>query len=125
MGIFVFFIYLLDSNFPTYETVFIALAFVGFYLYTIIDSYKVATTKFSVKESKGETEQRKQEDLSELNDPILSITVILFGFLFLFINLDIIDWETVRLYWPLLLIIAGIKLIYNFTKKEEKHEEKN
>ena len=122
MGIFVFFIYLLDSNFPAYETVFIALAFVGFYLYTIIDSYKVAMTKFSVKDTEGETEQNKQNKLSEVNDPILSITIILFGFLFLFINLDIIDWGTVRLYWPILLIIAGIKLIYNYTKKEDKHE---
>ncbi len=124
MGIFVFFIYLLDSNLPEFEEVFVALAFTGFYLYTIIDSYKVALNSNSNKPEAIEKGKEIVENIKSDSDPILAGIVLFFGFLFLFINLDIISWKTVRLYWPLALIIIGIKIIYNYLK-EDKNEEKN
>ncbi len=120
MGIFVFFIYLLDSHLPEFEEVFVALAFTGFYLYTIIDSYKVALNNNSKKTEILEKDKETFKKLNSDSDPILAGLVLFFGFLFLFINLDIISWKTVRLYWPLALIIIGIKIIYNYLKEDKK-----
>ena len=125
MGVFVFFIYLLDSNFPDFETVFIALSFAAFYLYTIVDSYKVASSDYIKEYTDSEDEKEIVSGAKkEAPDPILATTVLLFGILFLFINLNIINWRSVRLYWPVLLIIVGIKFVYNYIK-EDKNEKKN
>ena len=120
MGIFAFFIYLLDEPaINTFEAIFLALALTGFYFYTIVEAYnkaKVSSGNLTRDKSTAKVEVKPIEQ----TDPLVSVTIILFGILFLLVNYHVINWNSVRNYWPIVLIILGGKLVYNYFKGGKK-----
>jgi hypothetical protein len=122
MGIFAFFIYLLDApGVSTFEAIFLSLALTGFYFYTIIESYNKAKALSNGNDLTTQTETEEiTKSSGEITDPLISATIVLFGILFLLINFDIINWNSIRNYWPIILIILGGKLVYNYFKGGEK-----
>jgi len=123
IGIFAFIIYLLASNPPGAQEVFLALGLTGFYVYTIIDSYNAAKRIQKAEVEEKEKKSQKKESPKSYEkpaDPVLSLIIIIFGLIFLLINLDIIEWRYIRDYWPLVLIILGGKLVYNSLKGGKK-----
>ncbi len=121
MGIFAFFIYLLDSSgLPEIEQVFLGLAFTGFYFYTIIETYNRARALSGINIDKNKVITEDSVEVGEYTDPWVSGIILLFGILFLLVNINLIRWDSIRDYWPVILIILGGKLIFNYLKGGEK-----
>ncbi len=123
MGIFALFVYLLDApHIITFEAIFLSLALTGFYFYTIVESYNKAKALADGESSTIQTEKdiTITKGSGETTDPLISATIMLFGILFLLINFDIINWNSIRSYWPIVLIILGGKLVYNYFKGGKK-----
>ena len=58
------------------------------------------------------------------NIPLAGIGLILFGLLLLLHTLDLMDFERVARYWPVLLIAAGVYLLYGrLSGRDETHGE--
>ena len=56
-----------------------------------------------------------KEDLSLFS----AIIVLVIGIVFQLANFDLITYRQVTRLWPLVLIIFGIKIVYNYFKREE------
>ena len=52
--------------------------------------------------------------------PVFAVALIIFGILLLLHTLDLLDFERVARFWPVLLIAAGVYLLYGrFTVRTE------
>ena len=120
MGFFAFLIYLLATGKASGWEPLLAIALGIFYFYTIIDTYlscKRDANAFG--EEKIGSEERAAKDAGDHRpDPFLGILFLSSGIIFLLLNYNVIQWGTVRRFWPVLFILIGGKLIWNALKKE-------
>jgi hypothetical protein len=86
----------------------------GFFIFQIIDSYNEAS-KINRNILAEENPASYKEDLSLFS----AITVLLIGIIFQLANFDLITYRQVTRLWPLVLIIFGIKIVYNYFKRED------
>jgi TM2 domain-containing membrane protein YozV len=95
------------------EIVFFGLMIAGFYFFQIFDSYNDA------KKTGGEIEKQEVTKLNKEEISLFgSIIILIIGILFLLQNLDVLRFRDIIKLWPLFLIAVGIKLIFNYLKKE-------
>ncbi len=129
LTIFAFLIVMLDSG-RGGEEIFFGIFLAGFYFFQIIDSYNEARKQSNMVSSninKDDIESdvsSKEDENSDVMSLHGAITILVIGILFLLANLDILSMRRIIKLWPLLLIAAGIKAIYESSKNKEDNDEK-
>lgn len=101
-----------EFNSSAPEIVFFGLMIAGFYFFQIFDSYNEAK-KTGYEIIKEEVTEVKKEEISLLG----SIIILIIGILFLMRNLDVLCFRDIVKLWPFFLIVIGIKLIFDYSKK--------
>jgi len=128
LTIFAFIIVILDSG-RGGEEIFFGIFLGGFYFFQIIDSYNDAkkqnnTRVSDINEDDEESDvSNNKHDESNVMSLHGAITILVIGILFLLANLDILSMRRIIKLWPLLLIAAGIKAIYESSKNKEDNNE--
>jgi len=93
----------------------------GFYIYMIFEAYHTAK-KINKKAMYGEAE----EDIEEFEEYKGSIFwgsfLVFLGVVFLLGNYDIISYSTLFNYWPVVIIIIGVKLIFEYFSRKRGKE---
>jgi len=102
-----------NANDP--DGVVFGLMIAGFFIYQIIDSYNEAS-KINQNILAEENPASQKEDLSLFS----AVVVLLIGIVFQLANFDLLTYRQVTRLWPLVLIVFGIKIVYDYFKKEEK-----
>ena len=106
----------LTSNAHDPDAVVFGLMIAGFYIFQIIDSYNDAG-RINQNTSPGEEPARGKEDLSLFS----AIVVLVMGIIFQLANFDLLTYRQVTRLWPLALIAFGIKIVFNYFKREERN----
>ena len=102
----------------------------AFYIYQIVDAVKTAKeiNRLSLYKEKEE----KPEKIEEIPPALKAGSIfwgaflLILGSIFLLANFEIIDYETIFDFWPLAIVVIGVKLIADYyfrNKDEEKTEE--
>jgi len=113
MVIFAVLIVLTDSaNDP--DAVVFGLMIAGFFIFQIVDSYNEAS-RINRNVLAEESPAGQKEDLSLF----AAITVLAIGIIFQLVEFDVLTYRQVTRLWPLVLIVFGIKIVYNYFKREE------
>jgi predicted cobalt transporter CbtA len=110
----------LTSNAQDPDTVVFGLMIAGFYVFQIIDSYNEASRLNRSPSTDGGTADGK-ENLSLMS----AIVVLVIGVLFQLVNFDLLTFRQVSRLWPLVLIAFGIKIVFNYFKREERNNGKH
>lgn len=110
----------LTSNAHDSDAAVFGLMIAGFYIYQIIDSYNEAS-RLNRGGAATEGQARGREDLSLFS----AIVVLVIGVLFQLVNFDLLTFRQVSRLWPLALIAFGIKIVFDYYKREENHHGKH
>jgi hypothetical protein len=110
----------LTSNANEPDSVVFGLMIAGFYIFQIIDSYNEAG-RINETISGEENSSGSNEDISLFS----AIVVLLIGIIFQLANFDLLTYRQVTRLWPLALIAFGIKIVFNYFKREEKTNDKH
>ncbi len=98
---------------------FAGLILAGFYFFQIFDS--VHSAKMINARAEGEALTAQELSLPTAHRPqgsvFWGIFLIALGVVFLLANFDIILYEHIFDYWPLIIIIIGVKLIFDASKR--------
>jgi len=84
------------------------------YLYNIVDAWRSASM-INARSAGGVVEA--EEDVTE--SPAWGGTLVAMGLVLLFNNLGWFDLAALRRYWPLLLVVAGVALVYGSLRKRK------
>jgi len=103
----------LTSNAYGADSAVFGLMIAGFYIYQIIDSYNEASALN--KGGAGDKASAEREELSLF----AAIVVLVIGVLFQLVNFGLLSFRQVTRLWPLALIAFGIKIVFNYYKREE------
>jgi TM2 domain-containing membrane protein YozV len=112
--VFTILIILTDNAHSADEVVF-GLMIAGFYIFQIVDSYNEAVRINKALFSHGERSGEPREDVSLFS----AVLVLAIGIIFQLANLDIITYREITRFWPLILIVFGIKAVVGYFQKEE------
>jgi hypothetical protein len=104
----------LTDNAQDPDAVAFGLMIAGFFVFQIIDSYNEAA-KINQNVLNEQNPSNVKEDLSLFS----AIIVLVIGIVFQLANFDLITFRQVTRLWPLVLIVFGIKIVYNYFKREE------
>jgi hypothetical protein len=104
----------LTDNAQDPDAIVFGLMIAGFFIFQIIDSYNEAS-KINQNILTEENPTSYKEDLSLFS----AIIVLVIGIVFQLANFDLITFRQVTRLWPLVLIVFGIKIVYNYFKREE------
>ena len=104
----------LTDNAQDPDVVVFGLMIAGFFIFQIIDSYNEAS-KINQNVLVEENPKGHKEDLSLFS----AIIVLVIGIVFQLANFDLLTYRQVTRLWPLVLIIFGIKIVYNYFQREE------
>jgi len=98
----------------------------GFYFYQIFDSVQEAK-RFNRMALEGKDyEEERIEDFPEAvksGSVFWGIVLLALGGLFLLANFDIVPYEVIWDFWPLAVIVVGLKLIIDYFKKSSEKED--
>jgi hypothetical protein len=103
----------LTSNAQDPDAVVFALMIGGFYIFQIVDSYNEAG-RMNQNIAIGEESAGSKEDLSLFS----AVAVLVIGIIFQLANFDLLTYRQVTRLWPLALIAFGIKIVFNYFKRE-------
>ena len=101
---------------------FLGLMLAGFYFYQIFDAVQTAK---AINRRGLQMEDQEVEDFEEIPEMVTSGSVFwgiilrLLGGILLFANFEVISYDAVWEFWPLAIIVVGVKLISDFYKKEK------
>jgi TM2 domain-containing membrane protein YozV len=104
----------LTDNAQDPDAVVFGLMIAGFFIFQIVDSYNEAS-KINQNVLNEQNPSSYKGDLSLFS----AIVVLVIGIVFQLANFDLITYRQVTRLWPLVLIIFGIKIVYNYFKREE------
>jgi hypothetical protein len=110
----------LTSNAHEPDAVVFGLMIAGFYIFQIIDSYNDAS-KINQNVLFEENPAGNKEDLSLFS----AIVVLLIGIVFQMANFDMLTYRQVTRLWPLVLVAFGIKIVFNYFKREDNTNDKH
>jgi hypothetical protein len=110
----------LTNNAGEPDSVVFGLMIAGFYIFQIIDSYNEAG-RINEKILCEENTAADTEDLSLFS----AVVVLVIGIVFQLANFDILTYRQVARLWPLVLIAFGIKIVFNYFKREENTNDKH
>lgn len=98
------------------EHIIYGLLIAGFYIFQIFDTYNEAR-KISYAEA-TDTETEKKPSL------FMAITILVLGIIFQLAELDILSYRKVAKLWPIILIVVGAKVIFEYFYQQEEANEK-
>jgi hypothetical protein len=102
---------------------FVGLLLPAFIIYTIIDAIQTAN-RINMRAAGGEEVERIKEELPQVvktGSIFWGLILLALGVILLLANFDVIDYDTLFDFWPVLVIILGLKLVYNYvTRKNNK-----
>jgi hypothetical protein len=104
---------ILTSNAQDPDALIFALMIGGFYIFQIVDSYNEAS-RMNQNISAGEGTAAGKEDISLFS----AIVVLVIGIVFQLANFDLLTYRQVTRLWPLALIAFGVKIVFNYFKRE-------
>jgi hypothetical protein len=110
----------LTSNASASDSAVFGLMIAGFYIFQIVDSYNEAA-RLNRGDAATAARPGRGEDLSLFS----AIVVLAIGVLFQLVNFDVLTFRQVSRLWPLALIAFGIKIVFDYYKREEKHNGKH
>lgn len=103
---------------------FLALLLAGFYIYQLYDA--VHSAELINRGERGK-EVEPSEALDEIPEPVRSgsifwgIVLIILGGLLLMANYQIIDYDILFDFWPLVIIVIGVKFVLDYAAKNKKN----
>jgi len=103
---------------------FMGLLLAGFYFFQIIEAVQTAKSinRQELLESEAEKEPSVEKELLKIGAPSGSvfwgIVLIVLGGIFLLGNFDIINYDRIWDFWPILVIVVGLKLIVDYFAKK-------
>lgn len=101
---------------------FMGLMLAGFYIYQIFDGVQTAK---AINRRALQLEDQEIEDFEEIPEMVTSgsvfwgIILMLLGGILLFANFEVISYDAVWEFWPLAIIVIGVKLISDYYKKDK------
>jgi len=104
---------------------FLAIILGGFYIYQIIESVQIANAinRRALKIEEEEIEIEEFPQLVKAGSVFWGIVLLALGVILLLANFDVIDYGTLFDFWPVLVIMIGLKFIIDYaTKKNGKAE---
>jgi len=104
---------------------FLAIILGGFYIYQIIESVQIANAinRRALKIEEEEIEIEEFPQLVKAGSVFWGIVLLALGVILLLANFDVIDYGTLFDFWPVLVIVIGLKFIIDYaTKKNGKAE---
>jgi hypothetical protein len=110
----------LTNNANDPDSVVFGLMIAGFYIFQIIDSYNEAC-RMNRGGLTADGLAEGKEDLSLFS----AVAVLVIGVLFQLVNFDLLTFRQVTRLWPLALIAFGIKIVFNYFKREENNHVKH
>jgi len=110
----------LTSNAQEPDAVVFGLLIAGFYIFQIIDSYNEAG-KINQNILSEENPSGNKQDLSLFS----ALVVLVIGIVFQMANFDLLTYRQVTRLWPLVLVAFGIKIVFNYFKREDNTNDKN
>jgi len=103
---------------------FLALCLAGFCIYQIYDA--VHTAKLINLGHLGKDIEKNANAVEEIPEPVRSgsifwgLVLIVLGGVLLLANYQIIDYDTLFDFWPLIIIVIGFKFIVDYVSREKK-----
>lgn len=110
----------LTSNAQEPDAVVFGLLIAGFYIFQIIDSYNEAG-KINQNILNEENPSGNKQDISLFS----ALVVLVIGIVFQMANFDLLTYRQVTRLWPLVLVAFGIKIVFNYFKREDNTNDKN
>lgn len=92
----------------------------GFYIYQIIDSI-YTSNNINRRTLTGEDVEEVKEELPEFvrtGSVFWGIVLLALGGILLLANFDVISYDTVFDFWPLVIIVVGVKLVADYVTKK-------
>lgn len=110
----------LTSNAQAADSAVFGLMIAGFYIFQIIDSYNEASRLLRSPAPEGAAVASK-ENLSLFS----AVVVLIIGVVFQLVNFDVLTFRQVSRLWPLVLIAFGVKIMFQYFKREENNNGKH
>jgi len=102
-----------------------ALILAGFYFFQIIESVNNAKAINLAAAGEKPAETGKTEVLPDLSVPSGSVfwgsVLVVIGVLAILANFDVIRWETLWDFWPVVVIVLGLKLVFDSVARGKKN----
>jgi TM2 domain-containing membrane protein YozV len=99
---------------------FVGILLGGFYIYQIIDSINTSKS-INRRALTGEEVEKEKEELPEFvktGSVFWGIVLLALGVILLLANFDVISYETVFDFWPIAIIVVGVKLVADYVAKK-------
>lgn len=98
---------------------FFGLILAGFWIYQIMDAIQIAKT-INRRVLKQEEEEIIEElpQLFKTGSIFWGVIILALGVVFLLANFELISYSTIWNFWPLVIIVIGGKLIYDYSTKK-------
>ncbi|MFB0564607.1 MAG: LiaI-LiaF-like domain-containing protein [Candidatus Aminicenantaceae bacterium] len=101
---------------------FFGLILAAFYIYQIVDAVQTskAINRRAISEEKGEAEEKIEEIPQAFKSGSIfwGAFLMALGIVFLLANFEVIDYSTVFDFWPLAVIVIGIKLVLDYFSRK-------
>lgn len=102
---------------------FVGLLLPAFIIYAIIDAIQTAR-RINMRAAGGEEVERIKEEVPQViktGSIFWGLILLALGVILLLANFDVINYDTLFDFWPVLVIILGLKLVFNYvTRKNNK-----
>ncbi len=126
LGTFILIIGILNSSIEYNEAVF-GVLLAGAYLFQIFDAYNYGHKLSGRKEQNNYDDivntQNPKEEKTNFEEERLSLTgsiiLLILGIFMQLVNLEIVKFRDIFNYWPVLLIVIGMKLIFQSYKGDK------
>jgi hypothetical protein len=101
---------------------FVGLCLAGFYIFQLIDAIQVAKAINRKALAAPDADEEAEEPGREFKTGSVFWGLFLMGLgaLFLLGNFDVIDYGSIWKYWPILIIVIGIKLVFEHVSGKTK-----
>lgn len=103
---------------------FFGLILAGFWIYQFMDAIQIART-INRRALKQEEEEEKIDELPlfmKTGSVFWGVIILALGVIFLLANFELISYSTIWNFWPLVIIVIGGKLIYDYSTKKNGKE---
>lgn len=94
----------------------------GFYFFQIFDavhSAKSISRRALMEEDEEKAEEIEFLKLEKTGSIFWGIILVVLGGIFLLANFDVIDYDRIFDFWPLVIIVIGIKLVVDYFSKKK------
>lgn len=88
----------------------------GFYFFQIFDSVHTANAinRRALKEEGEKVEEEKLVQVAKTGSIFWGIVLIALGAILLLANFEVLSYESVVDFWPVLVIVIGLKLVFDY-----------